>query len=54
MALLKGEISPKAAHTEWHDGGGVAAVTATEFNGTENGMTPEQGGTIGALLEALY
>ena len=54
MALLKGEISPKAAHTEWHDGGGVGAVTATEFNGVQNGMTPEQGGTVGELLEALY
>ena len=54
MALLKGEISPKAAHSEWHDGGGIGAITSTEFNGKENAMTPEQGGTIGELLEALY
>jgi hypothetical protein len=52
--LLRGEISPKAAHAEWHDGGGVGAVTATEMNGKPNAMTPEQGGTIGELLEALY
>ena len=53
-ALLKGEASPKSAHTHWHDGGGVGAVTATEMNGRQNGMTPEQGGTIGEMLEALY
>jgi hypothetical protein len=52
--LLKGEVSPQAAHTHWHDGGGVAAVTATEFNGQQNGMTPEQAGSIGEFLEALY
>ena len=53
-ALLKGEASPKAAHAAWHDKGGTANVTATEFNGKQNGMRPEQGMMINALLEALY
>jgi len=32
----------------------MAAVTATELNGHPNTMRPEHGGTINALLEALY
>lgn len=53
-ALLKGEGSPKAAHEAWHDKGGAANVTATEFNGKQNGMSIEQGMMVNALLEALY
>jgi hypothetical protein len=53
-ALLKGEGSPAAAHAAWHDKGGTAVVTATELNGHPNAMRPEHGGTINALLEALY
>ena len=53
-ALLKGEGSPKAAHEAWHEKGGAANVTATEFNGQQNGMSIEQGMMVNALLEALY
>jgi hypothetical protein len=53
-ALLKGQGSPRDAHAAWHDKGGAANVTATEFNGKQNGMRPEQGMMINALLEALY
>lgn len=53
-ALLKGQGSAKDAHAAWHDKGGTANVTATEFNGKQNGMRPEQGMMINALLEALY
>jgi hypothetical protein len=52
--LLKGQGSAREAHEAWHGSGGSANVTATEFNGKQNGMTMEQGMMINALLEALY
>ena len=54
MLLLKGQTTASESHGAWHDEGGIANVTRTELNGKENAMTPEQAGTITALLEGLY
>jgi hypothetical protein len=53
-SVLRGGIAPAGAHAAWHERGGTANVTRTELNGQESGMTPEQGGTIVSLMEALY
>ena len=50
MLLLKGQTTASESHGAWHDEGGIANVTRTELNGQENAMTPEQAGTITALL----